>query len=57
MLGHVPFGASGRPWINEFTKEAIVTRDQLIREYRMPGLVGFYLLIVATMVLSALAIT
>lgn len=39
-----------------------MTRDQLIREYRMrgaswPALVGVYLLIVATMVLSAMAIT
>jgi len=43
-------------------KEAIMTRDELIREYRMrgaswPALVGVYAIILGTMVLSAMAIT
>ena len=39
-----------------------MTRDELIREYRMrsaswPALVGVYAIIVGTMILSAMAIT
>lgn len=46
----------------ELHKEAIMTRDEMIREYRMrgaswPALVGVYAIILGTMVLSAMAIT